>query len=151
MDRKFCSILLTAIISTCAVSGSAQGNPPKIIIDFSIPNNEASGKVILLPSPGDNQDIQPSLQAAVDSASPGDTILLPPGNFYFDGKVVVDKFINIRGSGSENNGTKIYRREDISDTELENWRTMLEFRCYSDEPSHIVVLGFNYQVQQQND
>jgi hypothetical protein len=104
-----------------------------------------SGNVIMVPSPGEHRDIQPSLQAAVDTASPGDIVLLPAGEFYLDGRVIIDKFINIRGRGYQEGGTKLYRREEISDDQLNSWGTMLQFRCNSDEPSHIVLSDIHFK------
>ncbi|GAB4534077.1 MAG: hypothetical protein Kow0063_16780 [Anaerolineae bacterium] len=105
-----------------------------------IPSSD-QGTVYQLPNPGNHQDIQPYLQAAVDSASNGDTIVLPAGEFYIDKRVFIDKFISIKGQGSGEGGTKLYRREDLPDETLENWayRDMFNFKCNSDTPSHIVV------------
>jgi hypothetical protein len=123
------------MIGSIHVTGFAFGNLDE---NESI-GTQALGNVITVPNPGENHDIQPNLQAAVDAATPGNTVLLPAGEFYLDGRVTINKFINIRGRGSQEGGTKLYRREDISDDQLNSWGTMLQFRCNSDEPSHIIL------------
>ena len=65
------SILVTAVgPSPVVAQGAPSGEDP-------LPGLDAC-QVIELPSPGDHQDIRPGLQAALDAAAPGDTILLRP-------------------------------------------------------------------------
>jgi hypothetical protein len=134
-------IILLCMTMVIHVQDLTHGNSE----DAASLNVLASSSVILVPSPGEHHNIQTNLQAAVDEAVPGDTILLPSGEFYLDGRVIIDKFINIRGRGHQEGGTKLYRRDGISDDQLSNWRTMLEFRCYSDEPSHITLTDIYFK------
>lgn len=101
----------------------------------------STGNVYELPNPGNHQDIQPLLQAAVDSASNGDTIVLPAGEFYVDKQVYISKFVSIRGQGKGEGGTMLYRRESLPDETLDQWEyeTILNYDCDSDTPSDIVI------------
>jgi hypothetical protein len=135
MPRRLCLIFIIFMIGSIHVTGFAFGNLDE---NESI-GAQALGNVIMVPSPGEHHDIQPNLQAAVDAAAPGDTVLLPEGEFYLDGRVIINKFISVRGRGDQEGGTKLYRREEISDDQLSSWGTMMQFRCNSDEPSHIVL------------
>lgn len=100
---------------------------------------------IYVNNPGNNHNIQPSFQEAINLAKNGDSIILPAGEFYVDGTVVVNKFISIIGQGAGSNGTLLYRREDVSDATLNRWRIMLDFKCYSTESSNIVVSGIYFK------
>jgi hypothetical protein len=101
----------------------------------------SAGEIYELPNPGNHQDIQPLLQAAVDSASSGDTIVLPVGEFYVDKQTYVNKFVSIRGQGRGEGGTMLYRRESLPDETLDQWeyKTILNYDCDSDTPGNIVI------------
>lgn len=102
---------------------------------------DSDGQTIYLADQNDHSDIRPSLQAAVNSASDGDTIVLPAGEFYFDNEVYIDKFISIKGQGREAGGTKLYRRENLADSVIESYpyRSMMVFRCHQDIASNIIL------------
>lgn len=100
---------------------------------------------ILVDNPGNNHNIQPALQEAINRAQKGDTVVLPAGEFYVDGTVVINKFVSIKGQGTGPNGTILYRREDVSDATLDQWSVMLNFRCFSTASSNIVVSGIYFK------
>lgn len=56
-------------------------------------------KDIVVKSPGNNKDIQPAIQEAVDMASDGDRIILPEGEFVVNKSVLITKFISFSGKG----------------------------------------------------
>ena len=60
----------------------------------------AMAGTITVASPGNNNDIQPAIQAAVNSAINGDVIVLPAGQFVVNKSVVISKFISIKGQES---------------------------------------------------
>ncbi|MBD3279117.1 MAG: hypothetical protein GF390_00205, partial [Candidatus Pacebacteria bacterium] len=98
--------------------------------------------------PGDHQDIRPVIQNAVDSASDGDVIVLPAGEFVLTQRVsITGKFVSIRGQGSDTGGTKLYRPNTVSDNDLEGdqWRYMFKFSCNSTQPSNIIVADIYFQ------
>lgn len=101
----------------------------------------SNGNTIVLPNPGNNNDIQPSLQNAINSALDGDTIILPKGEFLVRKQVEIRKFVSIRGQGKNGGGTKLYRPEDLSDETMETWpyRNIFYINCNSNTPSNIVV------------
>ena len=108
-----------------------------------------SAKVIEVTDPGDHQDLQPYFQAAVDAALPGDEIVLPAGEFFVDGRVVVNKFIKIRGQGKGPGGTKLYRREEISDSTLSSWtwRMFIYVNMPTDAIGDLVISDIYFKGQ----
>jgi len=97
----------------------------------------ADGQVIHVEDPGDGKDIGPNIEAAWNSASDGDTILLPRGNFRIEGQIrlgypdnQVDN-VCLKGMGDGPDGTKLYR--DYETTEV-----MLHFVAQS---------GMDYEVE----
>lgn len=99
----------------------------------------AAGKITEVVSPGANQNIQPALQAAVNAAAAGDTLLLPAGEFYVDGRVTITNPVSIKGRGKDT--TTLYRRDSASDSTLmsSSWKFLLYYQCNSDTASNIVV------------
>ena len=100
-----------------------------------------------VPNPGQNQDIQPVLQAAIDKAEPGATLILPAGEFYLDGRVIINKPLTISGQGTDENGTKLYRRESVSDGTIEGsgWRYMFYLSCNSNTPMNITISNIHFK------
>ena len=99
-----------------------------------------SKRIIIVPDPGNNNDIQPNLQTAVNSAENGDVVILPAGQFVINKNVVITKFVSIKGQGLEK--TILYRSESVSDKELSNskdWYAILKFDINSNISSRIVV------------
>lgn len=97
-------------------------------------------KVIKVSSPGNNNDIQPLFQAAINSAVNGDTVELPAGQFVLNKNVTVTKFISIKGQGLSS--TVLYRSETTSDSTLSNdsaWRGMIRYNINSSVSSGIMV------------
>lgn len=97
-------------------------------------------KIIKVPSPGNDNDIQPAFQAAVNGAFIGDVIELPEGRFIVNKSVVIKKFLSIRGQGLGK--TVLYRSENTSDNLLTNsteWRGILRFDINSNSSSGIIV------------
>lgn len=103
------------------------------------------GKDIVVESPGNNNDIQPAIQAAVDEASGGDRIILPEGEFVVRGKVEITKFISIIGNGLKK--TILYRADSTSDRILSSkgWEAIFVFNIRSDQSSGIVVSGICFK------
>ncbi len=103
--------------------------------------------IIEVENPGDNQDIQPALQAAVDAAADGDTVRLPAGVFVLDRRVNVTRFVSIQGRGCGAGGTRLYRRADVADEVLEGtgWTFMLFYNIASSASSGIVVSDIWFQ------
>lgn len=120
--------------------------PTPTAIALLAPMQAATG--IELANPGNFQDLQPALQSAIDTAADGDTIILPAGEFFIDGRIFVDKFISIRGQGRDDGGTKLYRRDDVSDETLagqDGWKFMFDFHCTSPASSHIVIADIYFK------
>ncbi len=111
------------------------------------PDPDPGGPVVDVASPGDHNDIQPALQAAVDAASDGTTLRLPAGEYILNKRVTVTRFVSIRGKGSGAGGTKLYRRNDVDDRLLDGsgWTFMLFFNVGSRASSRIVVSDIWFQ------
>ncbi len=101
-----------------------------------------------LPNPGNNSDIQPSLQSLINSSTVAnyDTIELPAGEFLVNKQIEIRKFISLKGQGSGNGGTRLYR-PDISDAQMETWpyRNLLYISCPSEAPSKMVISDIHFQ------
>lgn len=158
-------IFLTLLLSMFALAGpftatatesSTSTATPTII---STPQSGAQGrfqiflpviekaKVIAVENPGNHQNIQPLLQKAINRAAAGYTVVLPAGEFYVDGSVYINKFISLVGQGSGPGGTKLYRRETVSDATLSSnsWRFMMVIACDSNASSGVRVAGIHFQ------
>lgn len=98
---------------------------------------------IQVPSPGQGNDIQPALQAAVNAANSGDTLELPEGEFALSGTVnVVGKFVSFRGQGMRR--TVLYRAESVPDSALDRV-AMIRFAPNSTASSNIVVADIGFR------
>lgn len=115
-----------------------------IVISFCF-SLHTLAKDIPVQSPGNHNDIQPGIQAAVDKAENGDRIVLPEGEFLFNKQVVVEKFISIKGAGLKK--TILYRSPDMPDSLMHGreWNTMLFFNIRSDQSSRIVISGICFR------
>lgn len=105
-----------------------------------------SAKTILVKSPGNNNDIQPAIYAALGSAIDGDIIAIPQGTFVFNKNIVISKFISFKGEGIGR--TVLYRSESVSDATLSSsnsWDTMLKFSINKSVPSYISVSGITFK------
>ena len=104
-----------------------------------------AGNIIMVTNPGNGNDIQPNLQAAVNSAAAGDVVVVPTGQFVVNKKVVITKFISIKGQGLTK--TILYRSESVSDSILMTsaWTQILQFNINSNTSSHIVVSGICFK------
>lgn len=98
-----------------------------------------SANDILVKNPGNHNDIQSNLQAAVDKAVNGDRVILPEGEFVFNRSVKITKFISVIGKGLKK--TILYRSESVPDSILSSpgWKAILDFEIRNDLPSHIIV------------
>lgn len=96
-----------------------------------------SGRKILVPSPGENQNIQPAIQAAINFAANGDEIDLPEGSFIFNNDITITKFISIKGIGSTR--TILYRENNTPDAVLESWGPIFTFDINKTYSSNIVI------------
>jgi hypothetical protein len=97
---------------------------------------------ISIPSPGEDNDIRPSLQSAVDTAVNGDVLQVPSGHFKFSGEVTITKLISITGAGTSN--TVLYRAEETPDADLDSV-AMIHFDINSRAPSNIRVRGITFK------
>ncbi|HSH67408.1 MAG TPA: hypothetical protein VLB84_16815, partial [Bacteroidia bacterium] len=112
----------------------------KAILIALLFSNIIYANTIQVPNPGNDKDIQPALQSAVNSAINGDIVVLPAGQFVVNKNVVISKFISIKGQGIGQ--TILYRSESTPDATLSNdgnWRAILRFNINSSTPSGIVV------------
>lgn len=100
-------------------------------------------RIIRVSNPGNNNDIQPLIQAAVNSANLGDEIFLPKGTFILNSTVTINKFISIRGAGIGQ--TVLYRSESVSDSQLEFWESMFLLDINSDDSSKISIKGITFK------
>lgn len=110
------------------------------ILFLSAALSAQSRKIIKVESPGNDNDIQPAIQQAVNTAVKGDIIELPAGQFVVNKSVVITKFVSIRGAGMEK--TVLYRSESVADATLNtssSWRGIFRFNINSNAKSGIVV------------
>ncbi len=101
--------------------------------------NSGPHHVIYVQNPGMLNDIQPAVQAAINSANNGDEIRLPEGVFSVVRTIVITKFISVSGSGMTS--TILFRPESLSDTLLsaDSLNCMFKFNINSTQPSGIFV------------
>ena len=95
---------------------------------------------IKITSPGNNNDIQPLIQKAVDSAINGDIIELPEGQFIVNKSITVKKFVSIKGQGKDK--TILYRSESTPDNTLSNdssWRGIIRYVTNSLISSGVII------------
>lgn len=135
---------LCIILSFLAFLGSCRKDLPENLSGTSKTfksNSEiisSSGVKLFVQSPGQNADIQPNLQAVINSASNGDEIVLPYGSFIFNKSIVTDKLLSIKGAGPGR--TILYRSENISDQTLQNdWGGMFIFKATPASPNNIII------------
>lgn len=102
-------------------------------------------KDIVVKSPGNNKDIQPAIQEAVDMASDGDRIILPEGEFVVNKSVLITKFISFSGKGLKK--TILYRLASTPDSVLSSnaWRAIFFFDIRNDNPSNIRISGICFR------
>lgn len=111
-----------------------------LLLTNTLFGQNAPTKIIKVASPGNDKDIQPAIQEAVNSAVKGDVIELPAGRFIVNKSVVVTKFISIRGAGMDK--TVLYRSESTPDATLGTntlWRGIFRFNINSTLKSGIVI------------
>lgn len=99
---------------------------------------------ISIQNPGDQKDIQPAIQAAVDKAKDGDVLILPEGRFLVNKSIVIKKFISLKGKGLKK--TILFRSESVPDSVLKkrDWQCMINYEINSDKSSNIIIsdIGF---------
>ena len=91
-------------------------------------------------NPGNDIDIKPSIQYAVNDATDGDTIIIPAGKFIFNGVINISKFISIKGAGKGK--TILYRSKETPDSVLEGWQSFFNYNTNSRVSSGIIVRDF---------
>ena len=87
------------------------------------------------------------IQAAVDLAQPGDTVLIPEGSFDFEGQVFATDGIKIAGMGRDK--TFLIKRD-----RLEQWNAMINVDCLTGEAfefSGITLQGLGRFLQPDTD
>lgn len=83
------------------------------------------------------------IQAAVDRAQPGNTVVIPAGAFDFKGQVFVPDTISLRGMGRDR--TILVKRDDLTE-----WNAMITVECETGSPfafSGITLQGRGRIVQ----
>jgi len=115
------------------------------IFFFLIFSVQSFSRDIEVKSPGNHKDIQPAIQHAIDEALDGDRIILPEGEFMFNGSVQITKFISFLGKGLKK--TILYRSESVPDSFFSSrgWGAILFFNIQNDKPSNIIVSGICFR------
>ncbi len=108
----------------------------KLVFILLALSNIIFAKTIQVANPGNNQDIQPNIQTAVNSAVNGDLIQLPAGQFILNKTVNITKFLSVAGQGLGQ--TILYRSETTTDASL-NQVSMFRFNINSATSSGIVI------------
>jgi hypothetical protein len=72
---------------------------------------------VFVTNPGNDNDIQPNLQIALNNATPGTVLVLPAGSFVYNQTLDITKDVSIMGAGMDK--TFLYRSETISDSILQ--------------------------------
>lgn len=103
----------------------------------------AAAKTIQVQHPGNDKDIQPNIQAAINKAVNGDTVFIPAGNFIFNNKITVTKFISLKGAGMKT--TILYRAESTPDATLDKWGSMFHFNTNSRISSNISISAITFK------
>lgn len=86
-------------------------------------------------------DIASAIDTAIASASDGDCVLLPAGEYFMSSTVTTDKKVSLLGRGKGNGGTWLHRPESMSEAKLDG-ETMFVFNINSRDPSNMVFAGF---------
>lgn len=113
-----------------------------------VPLKTSIAGVLYVEDPGDNNDIAPKIQSIVNNAKTGDIIILPAGKFVFNGKITITNMrLSFIGQGIGENGTLLYRSEDVDDEILQN-RNCLYFLSFNGEgleDDQIIVSGIYFK------
>src|SRR6056297_1829033 len=114
--------------------------------DASIYNIPPAGsRLVHVRNPGEGNDIAPYLKLAWEMASPGDTILLPSGNFKFRGELLLKAYdkpgIHLKGAGRGVNGTCLYR-----DTETPDYMIKVHGSAVPVSEARIEISGICFQA-----
>jgi hypothetical protein len=96
------------------------------------------GGIIKVGNPGNDNDIGPLIQQAVEAAADGDIIVLPKGSFTIIDRVDIHKRISMIGQGGDENGTVLYRPESLSDAII-NYQSMFYISLDDQKPSNILI------------
>jgi hypothetical protein len=125
------------MLSTVGCKKEVILDPQNVVVADTVEKVASAVKhVIQVQNPGNNKDIQPNIQIAVNKAVDGDTIKLPEGNFIFNGTITITKLVSLKGKGLAK--TILYRPESTSDAALNN-QSMFYFRIDKDISSNIIV------------
>lgn len=109
--------------------------------DASVDGWECPGSLVNVTGVTELSDITGAIDAAVASASDGDCVVLPAGEYYMTGTVTTDKKISLLGHGKGEGGSWIRRPEDMDEGDLAG-ESMFIFNIDSREPSNMVFAGF---------
>ncbi len=121
---------------------------PTCILHIALVLSLVSAKAaqIAVINPGNDQDIQPNFQAAVNAASDGDVLVLPSGQFVVNYNILITKKISVKGQGTEQ--TILYRSEAALDTLLSsspNWDAILNYQLNTNDPCGIIISGICFR------
>jgi hypothetical protein len=122
---------------------SVNRTQPSVSMDRSfLPRSHA---IIMIPNPGNGHNLQPYLQAAIDTARDGDELHLPEGAFTIYKTVRIHKFISIHGAGMGK--TLLSRPENMPDSILasDSMKCLFRFAIQREEFSHILISDICFQ------
>lgn len=117
------------------------GNDATTEADVPAGGWECPGSLVLVMGVSEGDDITSAIDAAMASASEGDCIVLPAGEYFMAGTVTTDKRVSLLGHGKGEGGSWIRRPESMDEDELAG-ATMFVFNIDSREPSNMVFAGF---------
>ncbi len=112
---------------------------PATRINITIPPGQPIAGISVV-NPGNDNDIQPNLQAAINQASNGDRIILPAGTFVFNGVITTTKKVSLYSTGCT-----LYRSEAVSDATLLGWGAMFIYNINDRASSGIKVQGVTFK------
>lgn len=110
---------------------------------MSIYYTKVTRSIYTIISPGNNNDIQPAIQAAVNDAADGDLILLPTGAFILNSVVNITKFVSIDGAGVTK--TILYRSDSVPDATLASWSDMFKLDINRREVSNVRITNICFK------
>lgn len=117
----------------------SRGSKDRVIINVQQPVDPIIPGIQVV-NPGNDNDIQPNIQAAVNSATDGDRIVIPAGTFIFNNYIITTKKLSFYSTGCT-----LYRSESVSDSMLFGWGYMITLNINDTAPSGIVIQGITFK------
>jgi hypothetical protein len=112
---------------------------------YPMPPGTPVHPVIFIPAPAKGTDLQPSLQAALDTAHSGDELRLPEGAYTICKTLFIRKYISIRGAGISR--TLLSRPEYMPDSLLssDSLKCMFRFCPETSSPVPVTISDISFQ------